>query len=64
MNKIAINHKTALRMGFDYGIVNELNLSDIYNRMKLVIKQPSHGYFYANDVDDFYGDELIKLLNN
>lgn len=64
MDKIAINHKTALRIGFDYGIINEINLSDIYNKMKLTLMQPLLGYFYADDVDNFYGDELIKLLND
>jgi hypothetical protein len=64
MDKIAINHKTALKLGFDYGLVNELNISKIYGEMKTALKQPSIGYFYADDVDDFFGNELLKLLES
>jgi hypothetical protein len=64
MKKIAINHKTALKIGFDCGLVNNLNIAKVYDKMKTTLKKPCDGYFYADDVNNFYENELIQLIES
>jgi len=62
MDKIAINHKTALKIGYDSGLINELNIESIYNDMKDKLYQPTSGYFIANDVSVYFENQLKDLI--
>jgi hypothetical protein len=62
MDKMAINFKTSLKMGWDVGLVNELNAQEIFDKMVKELKQPTPGYFYADDVSKFLDNQLIELV--
>lgn len=49
MDKIAINKKTALKMFWDAGYITEQSLTQA-NDMLGKLKQPTNGYYYAEDV--------------
>lgn len=60
-DQIAVNYRCALSILIESGVINDLNINDIYARLCAEVKQPAAGYFYVTDVYNF-GEKIIKEL--
>jgi len=52
-DQIAVNHRRALSILIESGVINDLNANEIYARLCAEVKQPAAGYFYVTDIHNF-----------
>lgn len=52
-DQIAVNQRRALSILIECGVINDLNVNEIYARLCAEVKQPATGYFYVTDVHNF-----------